>query len=345
VPSLVRWGLSSDADLMFRTLVTFGPRPAAALSRELGLPSRRVDDALAELRAVGAARPEPGVRPGHRSALWVASPPDRVVGTLRSRRLRLVDPEAQARAHLAVVTGLPERDCGPDAPGLINGQLGDGVRYLANRQITRRRLAELMAVERREHLAINTEQAFDTASARAGAPLIKQVVERGVQVRVLGLPPADGDLHVDTAVFDRPQLAYREAARMPLKLLVVDRRVALFPVDPRDFERGYLEISQAAVVGALVSLFDKHWASATDPRDHGVPDIILTDRERALIALLAQGHTDASAAAQLRISPRSVTNILRNLMDRFGVDNRFQLGLALGAARAVDPSPRADRNG
>jgi DNA-binding CsgD family transcriptional regulator len=58
---------------------------------------------------------------------------------------------------------------------------------------------------------------------------------------------------------------------------------------------------------------------------------MLTSREKALVTLLAQGHTDASAARELGVSPRSVTYTLRALMDRLGVDNRFQLGLALGA--------------
>src|SRR5204863_239377 len=71
----------------------------------------------------------------------------------------------------------------------------------------------------------------------------------------------------------------------------------------------------------------------SQPLEHGMPDIVLDDRERKLIRLLADGHTDVSAAEILHISARSVTNIMRNVMDRLGVDNRFQLGLALGAAR------------
>jgi LuxR family transcriptional regulator, transcriptional regulator of spore coat protein len=75
-----------------------------------------------------------------------------------------------------------------------------------------------------------------------------------------------------------------------------------------------------------------------------LPKITLSERERALIALLAQGHTDLSAAQELGISPRSVTNVLRSLMDRLGVANRFQLGLALGfhrtaSVRTVPPPP------
>jgi DNA-binding NarL/FixJ family response regulator len=66
-----------------------------------------------------------------------------------------------------------------------------------------------------------------------------------------------------------------------------------------------------------------------------VTRFVLTSREKALITLLANGHTDASAARELGVSPRSVTYTLRALMDRLGVDNRFQLGLALGAMNAA----------
>ncbi|MFI5497026.1 helix-turn-helix transcriptional regulator [Actinoplanes sp. NPDC051859] len=77
-----------------------------------------------------------------------------------------------------------------------------------------------------------------------------------------------------------------------------------------------------------------------------MPKIILSDRERELVSLLAQGHTDVSAAERLGISARSVSNILRSLMDRLGVDNRFQLGLALGFLRKANvPSPSVGSDG
>jgi len=77
----------------------------------------------------------------------------------------------------------------------------------------------------------------------------------------------------------------------------------------------------------------------------GLPKITLSERERELIALLSQGHTDVAAAERLGISPRSVTNILRSLMDRLGVENRFQLGLALGFLRTYAPSGRVPPGG
>jgi DNA-binding NarL/FixJ family response regulator len=65
--------------------------------------------------------------------------------------------------------------------------------------------------------------------------------------------------------------------------------------------------------------------------------IALEPRELALVDLLARGHTDTSAARELRISTRTVLTIVRSLMDRCGVDNRFQLGLALGVRHVVSP--------
>jgi DNA-binding CsgD family transcriptional regulator len=70
---------------------------------------------------------------------------------------------------------------------------------------------------------------------------------------------------------------------------------------------------------------------------------MLDERQRKLISLLLAGHTDSSAATRLEISPRTVTNILRSLMDRLGVENRFQLGVALGARMQLPERPHRPR--
>lgn len=73
---------------------------------------------------------------------------------------------------------------------------------------------------------------------------------------------------------------------------------------------------------------------------HGdvVSAIVLASREKAIVELLAEGHADASVARRLGVSQRTVTYTLRALMDRIGVENRFQLGLVLGATQAVKSS-------
>jgi len=57
------------------------------------------------------------------------------------------------------------------------------------------------------------------------------------------------------------------------------------------------------------------------------------------VSLLAAGHTDAGAARRLHVSARTVSNILRSLMDRLGVNNRFQLGIAIGLRSARSQPP------
>ena len=80
VPSLLRWGFSADADLVYRTLIAFGPRTGPRLARELGIAPARVDRALEELLAAAATalvavpgRARDGVR------RWTAAPADQVL--------------------------------------------------------------------------------------------------------------------------------------------------------------------------------------------------------------------------------------------------------------------------
>ncbi|MFD0516616.1 helix-turn-helix transcriptional regulator [Paractinoplanes durhamensis] len=132
----------------------------------------------------------------------------------------------------------------------------------------------------------------------------------------------------------------RHIAAPPVKLMVFDRQVALFPADPLDLERGYVEVADRGFVAALCTLFERLWDEGLDPyRRQEVFPIDLSPRESALVGLLALGHTDLTAAEELGLSPRTVAYTMRALMDRLGVQNRFQLALALGAAGAVRPEP------
>jgi DNA-binding CsgD family transcriptional regulator len=343
VPLLARWGLTSDADLVFRTLITFGPRSARLLAGELGLHRARVDSALSELYECGAVTPGPGEP---RSPAWHARPPDEVVQRLRARRLRPPNPGSAIRRHHAVFEVLNARLAGLGVPlnPALAGTITDGVRYLPSLALSRSRLATAMLRERHEHLVINTEESDAPAGTQA-LPFNKRY-RPDVTFRIIGRPPLDGDAGQPAPELERqlgvPSFFYRESLDTPLKLFVCDRRTAFVPADPGDVERGYLEIAHPEVIRTLVDVFESRWAYAVDPGPVGVPAIALTQREHDLVHLLALGHTDVTAAQELRISARSVTNTLRVLMDRLGVDNRFQLGLALGAMRVTAPPSLAD---
>jgi DNA-binding CsgD family transcriptional regulator len=316
-PSLTRFGLSVDADLVYRCLLTVGPRVAGRLERDLGLSPLRVAEGLDELRSVGAVTTRS--RAGGAMILWTATRPEDLVPALRQNRPR--------PATVPV-----------DLPGAVS--LGDGIRHLPSRALTRMRLAHLVDAVRHEHLAMQPEQEYDAESARSALPMDQALLRRGVRMRVLGVQPVDDDplaIHGRQAHDARP--AYRHAAEVPTKLMVMDRRTAIVPVTPDNLEHGYLEITHRAVVAALVTLFERQWDAAEPRPARGTAHLLLSAREQQLLSLLAQRHTDQTAAAAMRISRRTVTNTLRSLMDRVGVQNRFQLGLAIGALGVVHPPP------
>lgn len=67
------------------------------------------------------------------------------------------------------------------------------------------------------------------------------------------------------------------------------------------------------------------------------PEVVLTDRELAVLQALARGHTNASAAAALGISPKTVDSHRTSLMRKFGVSSTASLLLAAMRAGLLDP--------
>ncbi|MEH1127794.1 helix-turn-helix transcriptional regulator [Micromonospora sp. CPCC 206061] len=330
--------MTPDADLGYRALSMLGPRTVARLARELGMPQSRVSRALDELVAVEAVRPVPtAANAGYRSRdalVWEAVTLERVLNALRKRRT----PDSALerwRLHIATVTGVG-----------LTALEGASVRRWPTRAAARQRAASLTAAERHEHLAINTEEVFDAEATAAALPLDSSILARGIRLRVLGLPPSDGDrLSAYATALGRSGGMYRELSALPLKVMIFDRRVALVPSDPLDLEKGYIEVADAPVVRGLAGMFDRLWTDGIDPREQGVPPIDLSNRELALVRLLAMGYTDQSAAQELRLSVRTVAYTMRHLMDRLGVENRFQLALLLGSAGAAPQPPRYGDSG
>ena len=328
IPRLTRWGVSPDADLIYRALTMLGGRKDTELSRELGLTRSRVAAALDELAALRAAQPTspPRVRSGVRvPRRWDPCPLPQVLRRLRRPGVPGSDRD-RWRRHFATINAL-------NLPTFDETR----VRHWTSRSLTRRRIAHLVDAERHEHLTINTERVLTAETTAAALPLDRALIDRGIRIRVLGLPPGDGDRSTAHLAELGGGLdgMYRELNDLPIKLMVFDRRVALFPADPLNFEAGSVEIDDPPVVQALCGIFDRLWTQGRDPHRQGVPPITLTPREQALVALLSAGHTDVSAANELKLSVRTVAYTMRELMDRLGVENRFQLALLLGAAGAA----------
>ncbi|MFF9901023.1 LuxR C-terminal-related transcriptional regulator [Streptomyces longispororuber] len=164
------------------------------------------------------------------------------------------------------------------------------------------------------------------ASRRNDAALLS----RSVSIRTVG---------TDTGSYDAATLAHVRwltgnggqfracAAELP-HLTLVDGAVALVPADPRDPAAGALHVTDPGLVAPLLVLFDQVWSSAT-PLDAVRPAAgdAPSGTELALLGLVAQGRTDAAAAARLHISHRTARRIMAALMERLGARSRFEAGV------------------
>lgn len=79
-------------------------------------------------------------------------------------------------------------------------------------------------------------------------------------------------------------------------------------------------------------------ASAKRMISGGSRSIPLTDRELAVLQAIARGHTNASAAESLGISPKTVDSHRTSLMRKFSVSSTASLLVAAVRAGLVDPS-------
>ena len=315
VPQLTRYGLSVHADLVYRFLRLLGAASPGVVARELELSRRQTMAALDELTEYAAV--------SHVAAqdLWQAGPPDAFLPALRERRARLAAARREMRRNLSIL----------DIVGVPLERLA-GAWPLREVSTARRRYEDLVAGAATELLSMNPEAAFTRDSARTGIPASLGALRRGARSLNLGVPAAEEDESGTYAsqlrAYDRHE--YRELHRQPVKLTVVDREIAFFPIDPsRNFHGGVWEISDPSIVDELASFFLGRWEVAVAPTAGWRPPQGLSGRERAVLVALAEGDTDEMAAERLQISSRTVRYVIRELMDRYHVKTRFQLGLVV----------------
>lgn len=110
-------------------------------------------------------------------------------------------------------------------------------------------------------------------------------------------------------------------------VLIVDReRAALWSAGPGAEPRGYL-VAEPTLLGVVHQLAVRTWHSARQLRDHlELRDGGLDAVALAVVEQLFAGAKDETAARALGVSLRTYRRYVAQLMDRFDVTTRFQLG-------------------
>lgn len=165
------------------------------------------------------------------------------------------------------------------------------------------------------------------------ADVQQDAMARGVGLRTI----------IDTSVLDIPgkleslrrNIAngehIRVLPRMPLKLLIADRRLALVPLSLEQARDIALVLRTSLLLDALCELFEILWERAT-PFGTAAVSMRHPDRARrpvdgdTLVSLLAAGMNDKSIAQELGISARTLERRILELFKTLDSKTRFQAG-------------------
>ncbi|MFH9662060.1 helix-turn-helix domain-containing protein [Streptomyces sp. NPDC017248] len=309
-------GLDETHEAVYRALVSVGAADVAGLARRLPLAEQDTERVLRRLERHGLAAQSPA-RPGR----WVAAPPGVALGALLAQRRHELE-----RAELAAVLLAEEYRATAAEPAVH-----DLVEVVTGASAVAQRFLQLQLGAAEEVCALVTAHPVvvsgmeNEAEERAAARGVRYrvVVERAV----LDLPHGLTEL---TAALGRDERV-RVADRVPTKLVVADRALAMVPLTSKTAEPAALVVHASGLLELLAGLFESVWRQAlplrlgatgvTEERPDG-PDA--ADLE--VLSLLLAGLTDASVAKQLGVGLRTVQRRVRRLMELAGVTTRMQLG-------------------
>ena len=314
-------GVGADAEHVYRVLLKNPGASTTDIHERTALGHRRLKRALDELERKAMIARRSGV-----PARFQPAPPDIVVEALISAR---EDELSQARLDaLQLTTSLytpPEQPQVADLIEILSTREAVAERWLQMQRVTRERIEVFVrppyaqeqveddeAVQGLLHgRSVMTFAVYDEGALSSPGTLdhIRRMMGLGEQTRVV--------------------------SRLPLKLALFDRRVALVPVshsDPETTVDAGLLVHKSALLDALIALFDIYWQRGAEVRldhDETIPKRSAAD-EDSVLTLLAAGLKDETIARQLGVSTHTVRRRIAALLDRLGVTTRFQAGLALG---------------
>ncbi|MFD9484885.1 helix-turn-helix domain-containing protein [Streptomyces sp. NPDC059991] len=308
-------GLDETQELAYRTLVALGAAEVADLAHRLALPEPDTERALRRLERQGLA-----ARSSARTGRWVAAPPGVALGALLTQQRHELEQAELAAALLAEEYRAEAAE--PAVHDLV--EVVTGASAVAHRfhQLQLGAAEEVCALVTGSPIAVTGMDNGSEERAATRDVAYRVVIER----EVLALPAGIVEL---TAALGRDEQV-RTVERVPTKLVVADRSLAMVPLTGRDAEPAALVVHASGLLESLMGLFEAVWRDALPLRLAGTavreessgPDA--TDLE--VLSLLLAGMTDASVAKQLDLGLRTVQRRVKGLMELTGVTTRLQLG-------------------
>ncbi|TDC47179.1 hypothetical protein E1212_24985 [Jiangella ureilytica] len=303
-------GASGDEDRVYGQLVSMVSATGAELAAATGLDAAAVDAALAGLEARGLAG-----RTTDLPVRWVAASPG-VVEAMIAERLSELRSAQQTLDRLAAQhrTNALTRE----ASGVFEIVRGaEALRQTAMNLLAAARFQVLNLVKP-PIIAVRSEERVQPGPSVRGRTVFEtEALETPGALQAVRAGLRDGD-------------QVRVHTRLPVKMLAIDRAVAMLPMARDDTTPVGVLIRRGAVLDALLELFDFVWATAVplhvDSENSPPPrEPFLDADDRRLLSLLLSGLTDEAIAAHRGTSTRTVQRKVQALMNRAQVRTRMQL--------------------
>ena len=317
-------GVSGPEEEAYFAVVDGPGRTTGELAEVLEISESHAADLLARLARKGLVSRAVGL-----PLRWLPSPPDVAIEALAVKQQ-----EGLARARLGAAR-LAER---VRAEG-NGGTRPDLLEIINDPETLALRVDQLQESAERELLSF-VKGPYVRTPGRRSVDMERASMDRGVAYRVIYDAEALARLQPEAYREDSGEQA-RLLESLPMKLVIVDRRIAMLPapIEPGAAVGGSMVVRASALLDALVILFETLWERATPiglahsevPATPGNPEA-LADK---LVPLLAAGLSDAAISRVLQVSPRSLDRRTKALFSSLNASTRFQAGW-LAAHRAAD---------
>ncbi|MFI5757211.1 LuxR C-terminal-related transcriptional regulator [Streptomyces sp. NPDC051569] len=316
-------GLESDMEAVYRLLLERPEMGVRQIAAHLSLSEKDIRSILDDLADLRLLRQEES------GEEFLTVSPEVGLGVLLNRiELELAARQRQLEAARSAAASLIMRHGKQrHAPEVVQQLFG--------LEAVRLRLEQLAATAHTECLSFFPGGAQRPDVMESSKPLDQLALERGVSLLTLYQDSFRNDSGTREYVHWLSTLGgeTRTVPSLPMLMVIVDREVALVPLDPEDGRQGALEIRSRGAVEALHVLFMRFWDAGIPWYEQDGPDGTgLSRRERELMYLMSSGHTDEAISKKLGVSLRTVRRTVSILMARLEARSRFEAGVL--AARA-----------
>lgn len=311
-------GLGPDSRALYAALLEHGGDVVAA-RREAAGNGIDVDAALAVLSRLRLIHRVAGA--DHYDAVSPSEAAEEIVGPR----------EAAAYAALREAAGMRRtlRDLAPLYRAASRGtDVAASSEILRSGQEVNDRLHELLPGVRRAvasaHPTMAPPEVLESSLESDG-----ELLSRGIEYRQLFTHTARR-YHLSMTylrTMQRLGAEVRTAALIPSRMILIDDQYALLPVSSGDAVAAI--VRDPPVIGYLHEFFTFLWERGQPLTDDEVSeDRVPQEVEVAILRELAEGRTDEAIARRLGISSRTLRRYLSGMFESFGVETRFQLGMA-----------------